>query len=264
MTSLHKIFSDWNRDQIEVLKNHGIKVELGYDSFWLEEGELYWQLKPFFDKWTIKETVVSKFSEAEEDNASLLVFSTPWANGYPMPDSDNGFRKITYDDCDYCNACGIGLKQKEPFRLKTSPKWSGKKKLFSLNWVYDEIFVHKEFYESFFKPIGIGSEKVLLYRKDILIEDTLQLTIPESGSTLELEGYSFEICKTCNRKRYDLINKGFFPPFNDSQNEFKIFKSKEWFGTGANARKYIFINQAIRREFKRLKLKAGYMPCRDV
>jgi hypothetical protein len=247
-----------------ILENHGIKVEIGYDSFWLDEGELYWKLKPYFDKWKVKETVVSKFSAIEEDSASLLVFSSPWANGYPMPDIDNGFMKTTYDDTAYCNVCGMGLVQKEPFRLKTLPKWSGHKKIFSLNWVYDELFIHKEFYESYFKPMGIECMDVLLYRKDIIIEDTVQLIIPESGSSLMIEGYSFEVCKSCGRKRYDLINRGFFPPFKERQSVLNIFKSKEWFGTGANARKYIFINQSIRTELIDLKLKAGYIPCKEL
>lgn len=261
MKNLHNIFSDWDKKQAAILEQHGINIELGYYSFWIEENELYGKLKPYFDKWDIKETVVSKFTEEEENNAKRLILLSPWANGYPMPDSDNGYQKTTYDNTEYCNTCGMGLKQKEPFRLKKAPNWSGHKRMFSLNWVFDELFVRKDFYESLFKPIGIKSERVLLYKKETVIEDTVQLVIPETDIVLTLEDYSFEICKDCNRKRYDLINKGFFPSFKEDVSNMQIFKSNERFGTGANARKYIFISQTLRKELLKAKISANYIPC---
>lgn len=261
MKNLHNIFLSWDKDQVKILWQFGVKAELGYFSFWLEENETYWQLKPYFDKWGVQETIISKFSDEEKDAAKQLVFLSPWANGYPMPDNDGGYRKATYDDSDYCNTCGRGLKQKEPFRLKKAPNWSGHKKMFSLNWIFDEFFVRKDVYESLFKPIGIKSEKVLLYKKETVIDDTVQLIIPEMETSLTLEGYPFLICKDCNRKRYDLINKGFFPSFKDDVKDIKILKSKEWFGSGASARKYIFVSQALRRKFVKHGISANYIPC---
>lgn len=261
MKNLHEIFLNWDHNQVKILRQFGIEAELGYYSFWLEENETYWQLKPYFEKWEVEETVISKFSEEEEENANRLILLSPWANGYPMNDLDNGYQHTTYDNTEYCNTCGMGLLQKEPFRLKNAPKWGGKKKIFSLNWVYDELFARKDFYETFFKPIGIKSEKVLLYKNDTVIEDTVQLIIPDTGIALNLEDYPVEICKDCNRKRYDLINKGFFPSFKEHVGDMQIFKSKEWFGTGANARRYIFVSQGLRRQFVKSKINANYIPC---
>lgn len=258
---MHKIFSDWDRKQVSILEQYGIKAELGYYSFWMEESEAYWKLKPYFDKWKISETIISKFTEEEENNAKRLIFFSPWDNGYPMPDGDGRYKKTTYDDADYCNTCGMGLKQKEPFRLKKAPNWGGKKKMFSLYWVYDELFVRKDFFENIFAPIGLKAEKVLLYKKETVIEDTIQLIIPETDVPLNLEGYPFEICKDCNRKRYDLINKGFFPSFKEDVGDMPIFKSKEWFGTGASARKYIFVSQTLRQQLLKSKIMANYIPC---
>lgn len=42
--------------------------------------------------------------------------------------------------------------------------------------------------------------------------------------------------------------------------EMQIFKSKEWFGTGASARKYIIVSQALRQELIKLKISANYIP----
>lgn len=261
MKNIHIIYSNFNSKQVKILEQHGIFVQAKYDRFDIEENETYWKLKPYLDTWEIHETVRTKFTEEEENNAKRLVLLSPWANGYPMPDGDNGYQHTTYDNTEYCNTCGMGLKQKEPFRLKKAPNWSGHKRMFSLNWVFDELFVRKDFYESLFKPIGIKIEKVLLYKKETMIEDTVQLVIPETDIDLSLEDYSFEICKDCNRKRYDLINKGFFPSFKEDVGDMQIFKSKEWFGTGANARKYIFISQTLRKELLKAKISANYIPC---
>ncbi len=264
MKNLHKVFSDWSKKQIAILDKYNIKVETGYDSFWIEENNIYQQLKPYFDEWGIKETIISKFTQEEENNAERLVWAGTWANGYPMNDSDFGYQKTTYNDDNFCSTCGMGLIQKEPFRLKKAPNWGGSKKIFSLNWVYDELFVKKEVYETLFKSKGIKFEKVLLYKKETVIEDTVQLILPVTEVPLNIEGYPYEICKACSRLRYDLINKGFFPSFKDDVGNTPIFKSREWFGTGANARKYIFISQELRQHLLKLKIKANYTPCQQV
>jgi hypothetical protein len=207
------------------------------------------------------DTTVLIFTDDEKNNAKYLVILVNWDNGYPMPDGDGGYKKLTYDDTNYCNTCGIGLMQKEPFRLRKAPNWGGHKKVFSLNWVYDELFVRKDFYDNLLKPLGIGSKEVLLYKKETVIEDTVQLVIPNTDAALNLEDCPFQVCKDCNRKRYDLINNGFFPEFNEHVGSLPILKSLEWFGTGANARKYIIVSQELRREFVKNKISATYIPC---
>jgi hypothetical protein len=261
MKNLHIIYSNFDKNQVQILAQHGIRVEAKYDRFDIEENEIYFALKPYLDKWKIDETVISKFTEEEENNARRLVYKGVWANGYPMNDSDFGYRKTTYNDDNFCNTCGIGLVQKEPFRLKKAPNWGGSKKMFSLNWVYDELFVKKEVYESLFKSKGTECEKVLLYKKETIIEDTVQLILPVTEVSLNVEGYPNEVCKDCNRLRYDLINKGFFPSFKEDIDGLQIFKSKEWFGTGANARKYIFVLQELRKELLKIKVNPNYIPC---
>jgi hypothetical protein len=264
MRTSYKIFSDWSHSQTTILKQFGIVVKKGYDSFCIDEGALYYELGPYLDRWEVRVTAVSKFSKEEETNAANLVFLSPWANGYPMPDDDDGFQRTTYDDIDFCPKCGGGLRQKEPFRIRVRPKWSKKRKLFTLNWIHDEIFVHKEFYEMYFKPLGVECNDVLLHRKDTIIDDAVQLTIKESNRPIRLDGYPFDVCVRCNRRRYKLINSGFFPPFTGEQEDLPICKSREWFGTGASTRKYIFISQTLRKVFEKEGLKVRYMPCAEV
>ena len=261
MINLHKISFDWKQSQIAILNQYGIKVESGYDSFWLEENKIYFKLKPYFENWKVSETVISKFSSEEENNAKRLILLSPWANGYPMPDLDFGFRRTTYDDSDFCSNCGVGLIQKEPFKLKANPNWGSKKKMFSLNWIFDELFVKNIFYEDLFNKYGIAKEKVLLFNEESVINDTVQLIIPITEISLNLEEYYYEICKICSRKRYDLITKGFFPGFNGDVNNLHLLKSKEWFGTGSNARKYIFISAELRQKILDSKMRPNFIPC---
>lgn len=261
MTNIHIIFSEWGRSQVATLEKFGIKVEPGYASFTIQEGETYFKLRPYLDSWSITDDVITKFSDEDLNRGSILVLRDTWANGYPMPDGDRGYLKTTYDEKDYCSKCGMGLLQKEPFRLKAEPKW-GNKKIFSLNWVYDEIFVRKDFYEEKIKKFGIGFSPVLLYKKDTVIVNTVQLNIPTVKCSLHLDGYDYEVCESCKRRRYNLINKGLFPSFQETLDSASyIFKSIEYFGTGANARKYIFLSQEVRQLFLKEKIKANFIPC---
>lgn len=224
-----------------------------------EQSEEYKKLKPYIESWQLFDAVGTIFSTEDLESAKLLGFRDCWANGYPMPDNNGGYKEITYDRADYCKECGIGLVQKAPFRLKKEPNW-GKKKMFMLNWVYDEIFVKKDLYEEVFKKYGMETMPVLLYKKETIIADTVQLLIPATDISLKLESYSYEVCNVCNRKRYNLINKGKFPFFEQEITDRHFFKSKEYFGTGANARKYIFLSSEIRTELLEQKVKANYIP----
>lgn len=176
-----------------------------------------------------------------------------------MPDGDFGFMKTTYDDSARCKSCRQGLVQKEPFRLKKAPTW-GSNNMFMLNWVFDEIFVRKAFYETVLAKYNLDTWPVLLFTKDTVIADTVQLKLKESPSDLVLDNYPFEICKTCGRKRYDLVTSGLFPPFDESPS-LHFFKSRENFGSGASTRKYLFLSSEIRKELESNRVKFSHIPC---
>jgi hypothetical protein len=266
MKIVHRIGISPDNKQREVLKKIGLEVPspdnplVSSVTFDLDESSReYQELKPYIKEWGLFEAVGTLFTEQEIDNAKLLMSKGVWANGYPMPESNFGYKKTTYSDKDHCSSCGIGLIQKEPFRLKKAPNW-GNKKMFSLNWVFDELFVRKDLYESVFKKYEIDCLPVLVNKKETVIEDTVQLVIPTTTSSLKLDGYEFHICAVCGRKRYNLIKKGFIPPFQRDTPSEALFKSNEYFGTGANARKYIFVSAELRKELQNQKVKIDYIP----
>ena len=267
MKIIHRIGINPDDKQRQILENLGIQIPKsenpysGSVTFDLDEdsGE-YKKIEPFITLWRLFDATGTIFTDAEINSADFLILISPWTNGYPMPDNDGGYKHTTFNNENYCKKCGGGLTQKDSFRLKKEPNW-GNKKIFSLNWVYDEFFARKDFYEDVLMAYGLEAQPVLLYKKDTVIESTIQLKIPVTNSPLLLDGLSYITCEVCNRKRYDLINRGFFPPFLQNVKTLHLFKSKENFGTGGNTRKYVFISQALRLEFIRNKIKANYIPC---
>ena len=180
-------------------------------------------------------------------------------NGYPQPEDKFGYREVTYDTKKYCVECGIGAIQKAPFRIKKSPKL-GTKKLFELNWINDEIFVNKKTYESVFQNLGLETWPVMLYKKELIIEDTVQLKIPIIDVPLMLQHQPFEMCKHCGEKKYNPQIKGFFASFKRSVSDLQIFKCREYFGSGGEAFNKIFITQQLLTELNALNIKPNIIP----
>lgn len=260
MKIIYRVYGDWKKSDVAFLASKNINVKIGFDRFDIEEGPLYENLKSFIqDKTDGNISYGTIYDNKEINNASLLVYNATGADGYPQPEDDFGYIGTTYKKEWYCTVCGTGLIQQSPFRLKKAPKW-GNKKMFELNWVFDEIFVRKDVYEEIFAPIGIKSYPVLLYKKETEIEDTVQLIITEVETPLDLENQPFEICPVCNTKKYHPQIKGFFPPFKGAVPALPIFKSKEYFGSGASAHNKIFMTQELRQKMLKHKIKSQFMP----
>lgn len=266
MKIIHRIGINPNDQQRELLERLEIAIPVrdnpvsGFFAFELEENShTYKILQPYIEKWELPDMVGTIFTNEEINSASLLVYNFSWYNGYPQPAGSFGYRGITYNDKNICRACGIGAIQQSPFKLKKAPNW-GAHKMFELNWVFDEIFVRKEIYEAVFKNFGIQSMPVLLYKKETVIENTLQLIIPTTTALLNIEKVAFEICKECGKKKYSPQIRGFFPSLKETVKDLHMFKSHEYFGSGASAQKKIFITQELRQEMLRQNIKSGFVP----
>jgi hypothetical protein len=126
MKIIYKIYGDWKKSEVNILATHGINVELGYDSFDIEEGIIYQELLPFLNKLKAQIFYGTLYDEEEIDSSSLLVYNGSWTNGYPQPENDFGYIGITFNKENYCKICGTGLIQQSPFLLKKEPKWKTK------------------------------------------------------------------------------------------------------------------------------------------
>lgn len=263
MQIVYKYYGDWTKEQVKTMKGFGIDLEKGYDNFEIFEGELHEKIKPYLIEWNYfsDRSVGTLYDKKEEDEAAFLSFVDNWTNGYPQPEDEwITCKGITYDLEQYCVECGIGLHQNAPFRLKKAPSWK-KRQMFSLEWIYDELFVRKETYETLFKPLGIETWPVLLHRDGSVIEDTLQLKLPTSDIALDMTGQRFEKCHVCDRVKYIPQFAGYFPDFADGgKPKYPICKSQEYMGSGHAADKWILVSQEFRQQLIARGIKGLYAP----
>lgn len=254
---------DWNDSQIEKMNEFGIYPIKGHTAVQIEE-ETYFKVKDYIYEWSGSGGIrYPEFAEKERKESLLSLKSGGHEHGYPMPDMDFGYRELTYDLRDYCSSCGIGLKQKDAFRLKNVPP-AGKKQIFSLGWIYDELFVERKIYNEIFEPLGIKCREVLKYKKDTVFEDTVQLVLEETQEKLHLVDYPTESCSACGRTKYQPMPQGFYPMYKAIIAP--IFKSYDYFGSGASATKKIFITKELREKLIALKIEksAWYIPTKPI
>ncbi|MGS2765219.1 hypothetical protein [Sinomicrobium sp. M5D2P9] len=242
MKIMYHLALDWTDERIRVMNSFNLYPKKGFTAIQIEEDK-YLKLKSHLKKWGDIGVRYPEFTNKELKESLVSAKINAHTHGYPMPDMDFGYLDLTYDLSDYCEICGIGKKQKDAFRLKNIPK-KGKKKLFSIGWVFDEYFVERELYNEVFRPLGIKSREVLKYTEDIPFEDTVQLVLEETEELLNLEDNPIERCGKCGRWKYQPMPQGFYPKYKNIIAP--MFKSKDYFGTGTEARKRIFVSQELR------------------
>ena len=257
-------YATWRKKDVEFFKSLDITVEEGCGHFLLEENERYFKVKEYLsrkgifnkppaDLFTIQSP--SEFSKEELDASSYYILNNMgYPKGYPQPEVT--YKQETYNDG--CARCGIDYKQISSFRIKSEPNWTGKTKLnFSLNWIFDETFIKKDFFQEVFEPLGLKSREVIIHKTGKPAETAVQLIIPEAKSKLELEGSSYDTqshCPVCGIKKYDQRNLDFMPRFKEDF-DFIICKTQEVFGetNTHRARRKIIIN----KDFCKLLVNKG-------
>lgn len=121
MKIMYHVALDWKEEQIIIMNRFGIYPKKGINAVQIEE-KVYSQVKEYILKWVQGGGIrYPEFTKAELDESFLLAKKTPVSHGYPMPDMDFGYRDITYDLSDYCASCGVGLRQKDAFQIKSVP-----------------------------------------------------------------------------------------------------------------------------------------------
>ncbi len=192
------------------------------------------------------------FTQQEIEQAEILVFRGAWVTGYPQPEKPIEFSGNTYSNS--CPECGIHDEPKAPFQMK-EPNL-GKHKIMQLNWIFDEIFVERNFYQSFFKDFGIGMREAMLYKKNEPVKTVLQLDIPKAEFALDMNGLEFSTCPVCKKIKYTPVEIGFFPA--PPRTNFHILKTKEFFGSGHSAFNKILMSHEIMSELVKIKVAKYY------
>jgi len=247
----HHISKNWSENQIKIMNELGVFPKKGFTSIQIDD-DLYLKLKPHLSLWNIQSIAYPEFTKKELKDSLLSAKNSGYEHGYPMPSMDFGYLKLTYDLSDYCSKCGIGKKQKDSFYLKNIPP-KGKKKIFSIGWIHDELFVEKDIYNEIFEPIGIKKRDVLNYKNKTVFNEIVQLIIPQTNESLKIKNNPIEKCTDCNKWKYTPMPSGFYPKYKNEKNQ--IFKSKEYFGSGASAFNRIFISKKLRDKLVGMKIE---------
>ena len=204
-------------------------------------------------KWDVLDTLGFEFTKKEVLSSDYCVIDRWNLFGYPMPDNDGSYLYKTYDTKEMCRECGVGLEQKDDFRVKKVPKYP----FWGLGWIFDEFFVRIDLYEKIFKPLGIGCRPLRKYKDDSIIDSYVQLVIPVIDESLDLSLYDPQTCAKCGVTKYDAKVHGFYPLHHHPLPY--IYKSKEFFGDGFSANRKIFVSALVRDKM----IENGMLKYRD-
>lgn len=228
---------------MSVFVGKGDPVTSGLVAFDVDESHAAWpRLKEWIERRNALDVVSTKFSAAEIGKARWLELEAEWHHGYPQPNElEFGYRAVTYDLTDYCEGCGIGLRQKAPFRMKSEPKW-GRRGILQLNWVFDEYFVTPEVWAGVFKPYGVAKREVL-GTGGAELKTVVQLVV---GQEIDIvtQGLLSENCAACDRVKYAPVARGYFPALV-SEPQGHMVKTRQYFGSGASANHCVLISQDL-------------------
>lgn len=241
------------------LAGMGIVIaDSGIVSFELNEAHEAW---PHLERWLVSNKALdiasTTFSKAETEAAEWVNFLPNWHHGYPQPrEQEFGYLEATYDLSHHCPRCGTGLKQKAPFQMKGEPKW-GRNHIMQLNWVFDEYFVPPQVWREVFEPHGIACRPVL-GKKGVELQTVVQLDVHEevdvdTGPLRKEE----DACAVCKRVKYLPHTRGYFPAML-SEPAGHMVRTRQEFGSGASASRYVLMSQRLLRAVEERKLR-GYV-----
>ncbi|QOY86590.1 hypothetical protein [Paludibaculum fermentans] len=210
--------------------------------------------------------IETSFTRQELAAADFLALANCWTSGYPEPSDLTAvpglrclpFELVNYDFADRCIACGMGSRQKAPFRMKKEPAW-GRRSILKLNWVPDEVFVRRDCWEAVFRPFGVECDPVLHHQSGAVLETVVQLRLEKTAS-LHREGVTPIICTRCGRHKYAPNQRGPFPAVLGAGPE--MTKTQEYFGHDGTAYNEILVTAALFESIRSAGLRgAEFRPC---
>jgi hypothetical protein len=227
----------------------------GLVTFEVDEAYEAW---PALQKWIARrgavDIVSTKFSKKELADARWFALEPDWHHGYPQPDEGHfGYREATFEMAGFCEQCGIGLKQKASFQMKSEPKW-GRNGILQLHWVFDEFFVTPEVWRTVFQSNEVGCRPVL-DTKGSELKTVVQLVVQEEVD-VGVEGLAAERCARCGRVKSLPVTRGAFPPLM-SEPSARMVKTREYFGSGASAHRRVLVSQKVARALAAEKVRGA-------
>lgn len=258
MRIVHRVSLHATPEVVAELAAAGIAAGTGLQTFEIAESDPRWpRVAELVERHEAVDLVRTDFTARECEQAPALQLIPTWHHGYPMPDEDEGYLSATFDLAEYCASCGIGLRQKAPFRMIREPRW-GVRSILQLNWVFDAFFVTPSLWRAAFEPAGIGARPVLDERGTRELSTVVQLDIPSIAPVSGLPSQGSP-CVACGRRKHLPWVRGPFPPVDLGGGH--AVKTNAWFGSGASAWRAIVISGDLYRRLRALRVRGvGFVP----
>jgi hypothetical protein len=204
------------------------------------------------------ELVHSEFSDEEMNQAEFFLISSSKILGFPQPDSDDTWRKNSFDVSQQCSNCGIGAHQTSPLTMKKQPRWTKKRNCGTLNWLLSEIFCAENDLAPLISDFSLDTLAVHLGARGRHMEGVLQLHPSESFAVRATSENQSSVCKSCRRSRFSFSYVGYAPsplyPWTD------VFRTVEWFGDGADSFRPIYVSAKLRNAMVSAGLTLDFRP----
>lgn len=243
MQIVHRVsFASSEDIRRELLRLGHVVPDAGFVAIDVDEADLNW---PDIETWIARrgavDTVSTRFTPEEIASANWLELVPSWHRGYPQPEKGFAFRGVTYDLASRCDLCGVGAKQRAPFRIRNEPRW-GRNGILQLNWVFDEFFVTPKVWKAVFDPFGVPARPVV-DRKGRTLETIVQLAIADEVE-LDRQNLHPTPCQTCGRTKYLPHGRGPFPALREAPRG-HIARTVEEFGSGPSAARRIVVSAPL-------------------
>lgn len=190
--------------------------------------------------------VYTTFTEDEIRTAEWSRIGPSFEQGYPQPEGTWVATQHNYKS--FCRKCGADFVQVTPFRISKEPSMK-RFDFMSLYWTHTlfttphvvELFesANVRGYEVWDALVGKARSPSQAIRQVYILGITAQgLLDPESLKPM--------VCPQCGLTKYDYQKRGYMHYRRDAlPTDMDIVQSGEWFGSGANAFREIFVSRKV-------------------
>jgi hypothetical protein len=231
---------------LRAFSDAGAPVTLGLNTVIIDESDGRWPaVSALAKEFDAADSVETKFSKREIEAASHFFVVPKWHHGYPQPEDE--YQEWTYDLTEVCSKCNIGKRQKAPFFMAEEPRW-GRHNVLQLNWLFDEYFFGRQFWDNLSVDLKAKDREVLIWRTREQARSVVQLSIEET-TPLKLSGRATITCDVCGKVKYLPPSRGYWPaPFDK---KVRLAKSVQEFGSGHSSWKAVICSREVFRVLTR-------------
>jgi len=173
------------------------------------------------------------FTPEEILSADWVRLIPVFEQGYPQPEEGMAWKEITYEN--QCPQCGVGYRQKAPFRLAKEPRL-GRHDFVCLYWTYT-VFCTPKVLETLQAHQIRGYEvwEAILHRTNQPSRVVSQLVFPNvAGPGLaDVDKLQPETCPQCGITKYAYHKRGYMHLKHEAlRSDVDVLLTHEWFGSG--------------------------------